>query len=65
MNELDTSCERDIYELFLFLVVCEQARDEMWISWAWTLWDKNISLSSVKNSAKKFIHKKGKDGNEL
>jgi hypothetical protein len=46
----------------LFLVICERARHKLWMWWAWTLRDKNLSSCLSKNSFKQFVHKWGQAG---
>ncbi len=66
MFELGTSFERDRYEICLvFLVICEQRKSELRMTWARTFWDNNLSFCPTKNSSKKFDHKWGRAGNEL
>ncbi len=62
MDELDTSCERDC---LAYLVICEWARHELWMRWAWTLRDKNLSSGPSKNFYKKSVRNWGQAGTEL
>ncbi len=42
-----------VIAFLVFLVICEWARHNLRIKWAWTLWDNNLSSRSFKNSSKK------------
>ena len=55
MNELDTSCERDRYNFFVFLVISEQARLELGMKFVGQV----LSSCFTMNSSEKFCSRVG------
>jgi hypothetical protein len=63
-------CEQIMNELGMnffgiLIVICDPPRHELWVRWAWTFWDNDLSLRPTKNSYKKFVRKWRQAGNKL
>jgi hypothetical protein len=63
-------CEQIMNELgmnffCILIVISDPPRHELWVRWAWTLWDNYLSLHPTKNSYEKFVRKWRQAGNKL